>query len=68
MRSVEMAVVISEEAGEEAKFTKQGLNIKIHREKLNEIDVNGHDIEYRSGQPDDKLQLVFVCASVAYRF
>jgi len=62
MRSVEMAVVISEEAGEEAKFTKQGLNIKIHREKLNEIDVNGHDIEYRFKQPDDKLQLVFVCA------
>ncbi|HNW12953.1 MAG TPA: HsdR family type I site-specific deoxyribonuclease, partial [Candidatus Rifleibacterium sp.] len=62
MRSVEMAVVISEEAGEEAKFTKQGLNIKIHREKLNEIDANGHDIEYRFKQPDDKLQLVFVCA------
>jgi type I restriction enzyme R subunit len=62
MRSVEMAVVISEEAGEEAKFTKQGLNIKIHREKLNEIDANGHDIEYRFKQPDDRLQLVFVCA------
>ncbi|NCB39668.1 MAG: type I restriction endonuclease subunit R [Erysipelotrichia bacterium] len=62
MRSVEMAVVISEEAGEEAKFTKQGLNIKIHRDKLNEIDANGHDIEYRFKDPDDKLQLAFVCA------
>ncbi|MEW6711687.1 MAG: HsdR family type I site-specific deoxyribonuclease, partial [Candidatus Riflebacteria bacterium] len=62
MRSVEMAVIISEEAGEEAKFTKQGLNIKIHRDKLNKIDANGHDIEYRFKDPDDKLQLVFVCA------
>lgn len=62
MRSVEMAVIISEEAGEEAKFTKQGLNIKLHRDKMNEIDANGHDIEYRFKEPDDKLQLVFVCA------
>lgn len=62
MRSVEMAVVISEEAGEEAKFTKQGLNIKIHRDKMNEIDANGHDIEYRFKKPEDELQLVFVCA------
>lgn len=62
MRSVEMAVVISEEAGEDTKFAKQGLNIKIHRDRMNEIDANGHDVEYRFKQPEDKLQLVFVCA------
>ena len=62
MRSVEMAVIISEEAGEEEKFAGQGLNIKIHRDRMNAIDANGHDVEYRFKQPDDKLQLVFVCA------
>jgi len=62
MRSVEMAVVISEDAGEEERFTKQGLDIKPHRKKINEIDVNGHDIEYRFKDPFDPLQLVFVCA------
>lgn len=29
---------------------------------MNAIDENGHDIEYRFKAPDDKLQLVFVCA------
>lgn len=62
MRLIEMAVVISEEAGEEEKFQKNGLDIKPHRKKINEIDANGHDIEYRFKDPNDKLQLVFVCA------
>lgn len=62
MRSVEMAVVISEDAGEEERFAKQKLDIKPHRKKINEIDANGHDIEYRFKDPGDKLQLVFVCA------
>ncbi|EKD28898.1 MAG: hypothetical protein ACD_79C00168G0001, partial [uncultured bacterium] len=62
IRSFEMAVIISEDAGEEERFTKQGLDIKPHRKKINEIDENGHDIEYRFKDPNDKLQLVFVCA------
>lgn len=62
MRSVEMAVVVSEDAGEEERFEKQGLDIKPHRKKINAIDKNGHDIEYRFKDPTDKLELVFVCA------
>lgn len=62
MRSVEMAVVVSEEAGEEDKFAKLGLNIKPHRERMNRLDKHGHDIEYNFKDPDDPLQLVFVCA------
>jgi type I restriction enzyme R subunit len=62
MRSVEMAVIISEDAGEEERFSKQGLDIKSHRVKINSIDSYGHDIEYRFKDPHDKLQLVFVCA------
>jgi type I restriction enzyme R subunit len=62
LRSIEMAVVISEDAGEEEKFEKQGLDIKLHRKKMNQIDKNGHDIEYRFKDPEDNLKLVFVCA------
>jgi type I restriction enzyme, R subunit len=62
MRSVEMAVVVSEEAGEEEKFDKQKLDIRPHRKKMKAIDKFGHDIEYRFKDPFDRLQLVFVCA------
>lgn len=62
MRSVEMTVVISEDADEETKFSKENLSIKPHRDRMNAIDQNGHDIEYRFKDPDDKLQIVFVCA------
>lgn len=62
MNNVEMAVVVSKEADEDDKFAKQGLNIKIHREKMNYITPEGKDIEDRFKDPSDKLQLVFVCA------
>ena len=45
MRKVEMAVVISEDADEEAKFAKEGLSIKPHRDRMNQVDENGFDIE-----------------------
>ena len=62
MNNFEMAVIISEDATEEEKFNAQGLDIKKHREKMNEITVDGKDIESRFKDPNDKLQLVFVCA------
>ena len=62
MKSVEMAVIVSEEAGEEEKFAKRKLNIKPHRERMNRLDANGHDIEYNFKDPENPLQLVFVCA------
>jgi len=62
MRLVEMAVVISEDADEVNKFATQGLDIKPHRDKLNTTDDNGHDTEYRFKDPEDKLQLAFVCS------
>lgn len=62
MRDVEMAVVVSEEAGENEKFEKFGLNIKPHRERMNRLDKHGHDIEFNFKDPDHPLQLVFVCA------
>ena len=62
LRSVEMAVVVSEEGKEEERFKKQGLDIKPHRDRMTRIDENGHDIEYRFKNPRDNLALVFVCA------
>lgn len=62
MLKVEMAVIVSEEAGEEDKFTKRGLNIKPHRDRMNAMDEHGHDIEYNFKDPEHPLQLVFVCA------
>ena len=62
MRSVEMAVIVSEEAEEEKKFAAQNLDIKPHRQRMNLIDANGHDVEFNFKDPADRLQLVFVCA------
>jgi type I restriction enzyme R subunit len=62
MRRVEMAVVISEEAGEEQKFTDRKLDIKPHRERMNRLDAHGHDIETNFKDEAHPLQLVFVCA------
>jgi type I restriction enzyme R subunit len=62
MRAVEMAVIISEEAGEEEKFKKQKLEIKSHRERMTRVDEHGHDAEYNFKDARHPLQLVFVCA------
>jgi type I restriction enzyme R subunit len=62
MRKVEMAVVISEDADEEKKFSAEGLSVKLHRKRMNRIDENGFDIEDNFKDPDNPLQLVFVCA------
>lgn len=62
MKKVDMAVIISEEADEEDKFAKQGLDITPHRKKMQEITPEGEDIEDRFKNPNDTLQLVFVCA------
>jgi len=62
MRSVEMAVIVSEE---DDKFAKQKLDIKPHRDRMNKVDGNGHDVEYNYKDPENPLQLVFVCAMSA---
>lgn len=62
MNKVEMAVIISEDAEELEKFQVQGLDITLHRKKMNEITPDGKDIEDRFKDKDDSLCLVFVCA------
>lgn len=62
MRKVEMAVVVSAENGEEEKFDAQGLDIRPHRKRMDQLDSHGHDLEYNFKDPEHPLQLVFVCA------
>ena len=57
MNRVEMAVIVSEEADETEKFQKQGLDISIHRQKMNAVTPEGADIEDRFKDPDDPLYL-----------
>jgi type I restriction enzyme R subunit len=62
MRKVKMAVVVSAENGEEEKFDAQGLDIRPHRKRMDQLDSHGHDLEYNFKDPEHPLQLVFVCA------
>ena len=62
MRKMDMAVVVSEEAGEEEKFEKQGLDIKPHRKRMQSVDDNGLDLEEKFKDPKDPFQLVFLCS------
>jgi type I restriction enzyme R subunit len=62
MRSVQMTVVVSEEAEEDKKFAKQKLDIKRHRDRMNKLDQHGHDVEFNFKDAENPLQLVFVCA------
>jgi type I restriction enzyme R subunit len=62
MRKLDMAVVISEEAGEDEKFEKQGLDIKPHRKRMLDVDENGQELQDKFKDPNDPFQLVFVCS------
>ncbi len=62
MNRVEMAVVVSEEAGENEKFEKAELNIAPHRRRMNALGENGQTIEYNFKDADHPLHLVFVCS------
>lgn len=62
MKTVDMAVVISDPNADKEKFEQQGLNLQPHIKRLDTIDNNGHDIEYNFKDPQHPLQIVFVCA------
>lgn len=61
MNKTEMAVIVSESSDEVEKFQAQGLDITKHRQIMNSI-IDGKDIVDRYKDPNDSLQLVFVCS------
>ena len=62
MLETDMAVIVSEEAGEEEKFKKEGLDIKPHRERMNEVNDEGQTLEDLFKADGSTLRLVFVCS------
>ena len=65
MNWIEMAVVISYDGSDDEKkaFDDHGLNITPHIRKMQTVDENGLDLEYRFQElPDDPFQLVFLCS------
>ena len=62
MQETDMAVVVSEEAGEEEKFRQEGLDIKPHRERMNEVNEEGQTLEDLFKADDSPLRLVVVCS------
>jgi type I restriction enzyme R subunit len=57
MRSVDMAVVVSQSQNEIDDLKQKGLDILPHRERMQK-----EDLEHKFKDPDDPLRLVFVCA------
>lgn len=57
MRKTEMAVVVSQEQNEIARFEKWGIDIRPHREKMEKREL---DKEFRD--PANPFRIVFVCA------
>ncbi len=57
MRVTDMAVVVSSEQNEDAKFQEKGLEIRKHRERM----VKG-ELENLFKSPLSNLRIVFVCA------
>lgn len=57
MRSVDMAVVVSQSQNEIDDLKQKGLDILLHRERMQK-----EDLETKFKDPDDPLRLVFVCA------
>jgi len=57
MKSVDMAVVVSQGQNEIADMEEKGLDIRPHRKRMNE-----EDLESKFKDPEDDLRLVFVCA------
>ena len=52
-----MAVVVSQSQNEIAEMEEQGLDIRPHRRRMLE-----EDLDERFKDPDDPFRLVFVCA------
>ncbi len=45
MRSTDMAVVISESQGDDERFAAEGLNLRPHRERMNDVNEEGQELQ-----------------------
>ncbi len=56
LQNIDMAVVVSSEQNEVKKFRDNGLDITVHRKRM-----NTEDLEQKFKDPKDNFQIVFVC-------
>ncbi len=62
MRTTDMAVVISERAGDDEKFAAEGLNLTPHRKRMNDVDEEGQELQDLFRDENNPLRIVFVCS------
>lgn len=62
MRSTDMAVVISESPGDDERFAAEGLNIKPHRDRMNDVNDEGQELQDLFRDENNPLRIVFVCS------
>lgn len=62
MRSTDMAVVISLNAGDDERFAAEGLNIAPHRDRMNDVNEEGQELQDLFRDENNPLRIVFVCS------
>lgn len=62
MRSTDMAVVISESQGDDERFAAEGLNLRQHRDRMNDVNVEGQELQDLFRDETNPLRIVFVCS------
>ena len=65
LKEIKLAVVISKDAKDLERFKERGLDLKTHHDRLDAVDENGQNVEDNFKDPNNPLQLVFVCGHVA---
>ncbi|MCM1296319.1 MAG: HsdR family type I site-specific deoxyribonuclease [Muribaculaceae bacterium] len=62
MRTTDMAVVISLNAGDDERFAAEGLNIVPHRDRMNDVNDEGQELQDLFRDENNPLRIVFVCS------
>lgn len=62
INTTDMTVVISEDADELSKFQKENIDFKPFRDRMNQVDAEGRDIEDQFKDAKTNFRLVFVCS------
>ena len=68
MKHVEMAVIVSHDSGDETRFQDAGLDIKPHRDRMQQVDENGADYEDNFKDPESPAAVGVRVCDVADRF
>lgn len=62
MRTTDMAVVISQNPGDEERFAADGMDIRRHRARMMEVNEEGQELQDLFRDETNPLRIVFVCS------